>query len=200
MNAQTIRPARPAYGQYAVVAGVVLVIAVVFSLSEYPDAMPAIVGGTIAALAVGAGAVVLYFRNTTVVLEPGSVSHTNLLGITRHLPAGSVATVVRVVNFSVLVDLGTRSRRSDSQVFLLDASGATLLRLRSALWGLDALTAVRGAVPAATEISHGQMDPGTMKAAYPRALSFFESNPIVVGVLAALALLAVVVVVVVVNS
>lgn len=200
MNAQTIRPARPAYGQYAVVAGVVLVASVLLALRTRPEALPVIFGGAVALVVVAGAFVLLFFRNTTVAFEPGAVLHTDLFGRTKRLSTASVATVVVVERFSVLVNLGTRSRRSDSQVFLLDASGATLLRLRSALWGLDALTVVRGAVPAATEISHGQMDPGTMKAAYPRALSFFESNPIVVGVLAAFALCAVVIVVVTVNS
>jgi len=197
MTSHTIRPTALKYRELAFGAGAVATVAVVAGVVEFRDYLPQIVIGTALLLVVGVVCVALFFRNTKVVLEPGQVSHTNMVGYTKRIAAGSVSSVVLVHNFIVLVSLRTRTRRSDAQVFLLDPSGATLLRVRSALWGAESIALVRAAVPAVPETEHDTMEPGTMRGAYPRSIGFFEANPIVVGTLAAIAVVAVVAAVIV---
>jgi hypothetical protein len=197
MTTQVFRPTPPKYGQYAAAAALVLLVTAVFAASNFAYALPAIVGGTAAALVLSGLFAVLFFRNTRVVVEPGAVSHTNAFGVTRRVADAAVSTSVLVNEFQVLLSVYTRSRRTDSQLFLIGPSGRTLLRLRSSIWGFDVLSAVYAGVPGSEHVEHGTMDAGTMSAAHPKSLGFFEENPIVVGVIAALLLVAVVVIVVV---
>jgi len=198
MTAQVFRPTAPKYGEYAAAAGLVLLVTAVFAASSFADALPAIVGGTAAALALLGVFALLFFRNSRVVVEPGAVSHTNAIGVTRRVAGSAVATSVLVNEYQVLLSVYTRSRRTDSQLFLLGESGRTLLRLRSSIWGTAPLYAAHSAAPESARVELGSMDAGTMSAAHPKSVGFLEENPIVVGVVAALAVLVVVVVAVVV--
>jgi len=197
LTAHTFRPKTPRYSQFAVAAGVIALAVVVVGFLRYPGQLPVILAVTVVLLVVAAVCVALFLRNTRITIEPGLVSHTNMLGFTTRVAVGSVSSAVLVNQFAVLVNLTTRSRRSDSQVFLLDSSGATLLRVRDGLWGADAIPAVRAAMASVPEVEHETMDAGTMSAAHPRSVGFFETNPLVVGVLAGIAIVAVVAAVVV---
>ena len=199
MTTQVFRPTAPKYGEYAIGAAAILVGTAVFAATTFPDALPGFVGGTAGALALLALFGVLFFRTSRVVVEPGTVAHTNAFGVTRRLAVADVATSVLVNEFQVLVSAQTRSRRTDSQLFLLRSSGRPAMRLRSSIWGTDALYAVHAGVPEGARVERGTMDAGTMSAAHPRSVGFVEENPIVVGVVAGLAVLVVIVVVVVVT-
>jgi hypothetical protein len=191
LTAQTIRPTTPVYSQFALAAGVIALAVVAVGLLKYPEHLPVILAATAAVVVTAAICVALFFRNTRITLEPGRVSHTNMLGHTKRIAAASVSSAVLVHHFVVLVSLRTRTRTSDSQVFLLDQSGAPLLRVRDGVWGADAIPAVRAAMAGVPEVEHETMDAGTMSAAHPRAVGFFETNPLVVGVLAGIAIVAV---------
>jgi len=197
LTAQTIRPKTPRYSQLALAAGVIALAASVVGFLRYPAQLPIILAATVAVLVVTGVCVALFLRNTKITLEQGLVSHTNMLGYAKRIEVGAVSSAVLVHHFAVLVNLTTRIRRSDSQVFLLDSSGRTLLRVRDGLWGADAIPAVLAAMAGVTYIEHEAMDAGTMSAAHPRSVGFFETNPVVVGVLAGIAIVAVVAAVVV---
>ena len=184
MTAQTVRPISPRFSQFALASGAIALAVAVVGFVRNPEHLPVILAVTAAVLVVAGVCVALFLRNTRITLEPGRVSHTNMVGYTRRIAAGSVSSLVFVHSFAVLVNLTTRSRRSDSQIFLLDPSGVPLLRVREGLWGADAVSAVRAAMAGVPEVEHETMDAGTMSAAHPRSVGFYETNPLVVGVLA----------------
>lgn len=131
----------------------------------------------------------LFFRNTRVAYEPGRVMRTDLLGRSRELTTASVHQVVLVERLRGATGLVA------PVLFMLDADGRALLRLRVGLWSLDDLGAIGAAIPRDPDVLAAPITSAELRRRFPGAVSFWEAHAVVASLLVAAIVIAVVTVV-----
>jgi hypothetical protein len=138
---------------------------------------PLLITVLIVVLVAGAlGAMWLYFRNTRVVVDSGTVTKTNALGRQRRFAAEDVRTVLSD-SFAVNANL------TNQQLFVFDPRGRRLLRMRGEYWTPGQMAEVVDALRGKPEIVAEPMTPATMRKRYPGSVLWVEASPMGVALL-----------------
>ena len=176
MSILDLRPSKSAY-RLAVVTSLPLTLGLVaWNLIANRDA-PGLVTVLIVVLVAGSlGAMWLYFRNTRVVVNDGTVTKTNGLGNTRTFAAADVSTVL-ADTFEVNANL------TNQQLFVFGPDGRRLLRMRGEYWTPEQMAAVVVALGGRPEIVAEPMTPATMRKRYRGSVYWVEASPMGVALL-----------------
>lgn len=176
MSILDLKPSKQVY-RAAVITSLPLTVGlVVWNLIANRSA-PLLVTVLIVVLVAGAlGAMWLYFRNTRVVVDNGTVTKTNALGRQRTFAADDVRTVLSD-SFAVNANL------TNQQLFVFDPRGRRLLRMRGEYWTPEQMAEVVGALGGKPEIVAEPMTPATMRKRYPGSVLWVEASPMGVALL-----------------
>ena len=177
MSGQTLRPLPGAYRQYTIAGiavGLGLALSALVRLRDTPWFAAVLLPGlALAALA----CVPLLVRNAGVLVEQGRITHRNAVGIVRRFETSSVFTVLVV--HSLLTPGGLRqSAHTAPNLFLLDADGAPLLRMRGDFWPAESMHAVVVALGMPHLEIAEETRPADLRSRFPRALGWRESHPV----------------------
>jgi hypothetical protein len=171
MSPQVIRPSRERYGKTLFASAGLAVVLIVIAVGQSTAGARAGVGALAAAAALVALGVGLHWRNARIEIEPGRVARTNLLGITTDLPIGSVATVLIALRFASTAAVPVE------RLFLFDADGAVLLRMRGEAWDVESMAAVGAAIPVAPIVIAETIGPDELRRRFPGAVEPWEAHP-----------------------
>jgi len=190
-----------AYRQYTI-AGIAVGVGLALSALVRLRDSPAFAAVLLPGLALAALACVpLLVRGAGVLLEPGSITRTTVLGVRHRFAPSAVFTVLLV--HSLVTPGGLRqSAHTAPNLFLLDSAGAPLLRMRGDFWPPESMLAVVAAVGIPPLEIVETTRPAALRARFPRAVGWRESHPVkaAVGIGSVIAVLAVGLTTVVANA
>jgi len=197
MGNERLRPTSGAYRQYTIAGiavGLGLAVSALVRLRGEPGFAAVLAAGiALAALA----CVPLVARHEGVLIGPGRITRTNLLGLSRGFAPSEVYTVVLAHAFVTPGSL-RQSAHTASTLFLLDAHGAPLLRMHGDFWAPEAIQEVVAAVGVPPLEIAEPVTAAALRSRFPAALGYRESHPVlaavVLGLLVATALVALTVV------
>jgi hypothetical protein len=175
MSPHVICPSRERYGRTLFASAGLAVVLMVIAVGQATAGARAGVGALAAAAALVALAVALHWRNARIEIEPGRVARTNLLGLTTELPVGSVATVLVALRFA-----GTAAAPAE-RLFLFDADGAVMLRMRGEAWDVESMAALGAAIPVAPIVIAETIGADELRWRFPGAVEPWEAHPIRYG-------------------
>jgi len=177
MTSERLRPTPGAYRQYTI-AGIAIGIGLALSALVRLRDTPAFAAVLLPGLALAALACVpLVVRSAGLLLEPGSITRTTAFGLSCRFAPGDVFTVLLVHS---LVTPGSlrQSAHTAPNLFLLDSSGAPLLRLRGDFWPTESMHAVVAAVGIPPLEIVETTRPAELRGRFPRAVGWRESHPV----------------------
>jgi hypothetical protein len=171
MSLETIRPSLARSRATLVASSGVAVALVVIALLQPTTGAATGVGGLAGAAALVALGVWLHWRNARIRFGEGRVERTNLLGATTVVADSSVATVL------VVLQLDGAAARPVPGLFLFDADGATLLRMRGEAWDVESMAALGAALPVAAIVIAEPITADALRRRFPGAVEPWEVHP-----------------------
>lgn len=136
----------------------------------------------------------MYFRNTSVeVFDNGQVIKRSWLGTSRTFSFSEIATSLYALQ------VGVSWAPAAPTLILMRADGTAVLRLRGQLWERSAIEALIPALGITPIVVPQRVTPKDLKVVHPRAISWYEANPVAFaailgGSIFALAILTVVII------
>lgn len=176
MSVLDIKPSKTAYKIAVITSLPVTLGLVVWNLLANRNS-PVLVTALIVVVVAGAlFGMWLYFRNTRLVVDHGTVTKTDGLGRVRSFAAADVRMVL-ADNFAVNAQL------NNQQLFVFDPRGRRLLRMRGEYWTAQQMADVVEALGGKPEIVVVPMDPASMRKSYPGSVYWVEASPMGVALL-----------------
>jgi hypothetical protein len=124
------------------------------------------------------GYLALYFRNTRIEAEPHSLSIYNALGSHRSVAQQHLAQAVLVRSF--VQSSGARAI-ARARLLILDDTGRVVLRWGGQTWTEDQMRSLAESLAIPLRVIEGPTNAKTLRAAYPRAVTFVEAHSTAIG-------------------
>ncbi|WP_166353947.1 hypothetical protein [Phytoactinopolyspora limicola] len=161
-----IRPCREEYKQMLKATPPVILL-----LALFPAIQQGVAGLVIAVVTAACCFVGLhfYFRGVHIVLTPTEIGRSGLTPRRRMWPRSDIAMLVVADIHLSIVD-----SRFAENLFLLDRTGRTILRLRSTHWSREDRTALIQRLGMRPVVHPDVVDPPTFATSYPKALPWYE--------------------------
>lgn len=123
-------------------------------------------------------------KRSRVVITPREITQVSLLGLRRSRPRSAVATVLS----APLMTSSPGQKRAHHNVFVLNAAGRPIVRLKDTVWALDDMKRVVKALDVQPVGPGKAVPPHVLAASYPKVLRFYERYPWVTQIAGGLAL------------